>query len=187
MEIKNTLQYSRKIGIYTGLGFALGNIFHVSYSILGVQYIENNQWLMDVVQFLGASYLIYLGLQSFGLFTSKLKVEKSNNEEEIKSEISKFEATKMGIITNLLNPKAALYFISMFTVIIPPQTPSVVIFSSGILMILITFVWFSIVAYFFTKPKVKSIYLKQEAIINKVLGLVLIFFGAKLIFSLFAG
>ncbi|MCK5907265.1 MAG: LysE family translocator, partial [Flavobacteriales bacterium] len=135
LEIKNTLQYSRKIGIYTGLGFALGNIFHISYSIFGVQYIENNPWLMNVVQVLGAIYLIFIGLQAFGIIKSKLEVKKSEGEKEQKQTISTFEAIKMGVITNLLNAKAALYFISIFTVVLPSDSPKALVFGSGLLMI----------------------------------------------------
>jgi len=184
LEIKNTLQYSRKIGIYTGLGFALGNIFHISYSIFGVKYIQNNEWLMNVVQLLGAFYLIFIGLQAFGIIKTKLKKKKAKEEQQDSLTISNFEAIKMGIITNLLNAKAALYFISVFTVIIPPNSSKLLILSSAVTMFSITFIWFSIVAYFFTKPKVKSAYLKQENLINKILGSVLIFFGVRLIISL---
>lgn len=184
LEIQNTLQYSRKIGIYTGLGFALGNIFHISYSIFGVQYIENNPWLMNVVQVLGAFYLIFIGLQAIGIIKANLKVEKSESQEEQKQDISNLEAIKMGIITNLLNAKAALYFISIFTVVLSPDLPKTLSIAIGLIMIVITFIWFSLVAYFFTKPKIKSIYLKQEGLINTILGSVLVFFGLKLIASL---
>jgi len=184
LEIRNTLQYSRKIGIYTGLGFALGNIVHISYSIFGVQYLKNNDYLMNIVQLLGAIYIIYIGLQAIGIIGTKLKVEKTKDVEPNNTEITIFEAIKMGIITNLLNAKAALYFVSIFTVMIPTSTPNSIIFSIGLIMIMITFLWFSLVAYFFTKPKIKSIYLKQEGIINKILGSVLIFFGLKLIWGL---
>jgi threonine/homoserine/homoserine lactone efflux protein len=187
LEIKNTLQYSRKIGIYTSLGFALGNIVHISYSIFGVQYLKNNDYIMNIVQLLGAIYIIYIGLQAIGIIGAKLKVEKNEDVENSNAEITVFEAVKMGIITNLLNAKAALYFISIFTVMIPTSTPSSVVFGIGLVMIVITFIWFSLVAYFFTKPKVKSIYLKQEKMINKILGLVLIFFGLKLIWGLGVG
>lgn len=185
LEIKNTLQYSRKIGIYTGLGFTLGNIFHISYSIFGVQYIENNPWLMNVVQVLGAFYLIFIGLQAIGIIKAKLKIKKSESQEEQKQDISNFEAIKMGIITNLLNAKAALYFISIFTVVLPPNSPKSLSFTIGLLMLVITFIWFSLVAYFFTKPKIKSMYLKQEKLINTILGSVLVFFGIRLIASMF--
>jgi len=184
LEVKNTLQYSRKIGIYTGLGFAIGNIFHISYSIFGVEYIQHNEWLMNIVQLLGAIYLIFIGLQAFGIIKAKLKVKETEEQDEQTHTISTFEAVKMGIFTNLLNAKAALYFISVFTVIIAPGSPKLLVFGSGLIMISITFIWFSIVAYFFTKPKIKSAYLKQEGIINKILGSVLIFFGLKLIISL---
>lgn len=184
LEIKNTLQYSRKIGIYTGLGFALGNIFHIAYSIFGVQFLKNNEIVMNLVQLLGAFYLIYIGLHAAGIIGSKLKVKSKEDNYLTKENISRFEAIKMGVITNLLNAKAALYFISVFTVMIPTDTPKSIVFSVGFAMITITFIWFSVVAYFFTKPKIKSIYLKQEGLINKILGSVLIFFGLKLIWSL---
>jgi threonine/homoserine/homoserine lactone efflux protein len=184
LEIKNTLQYSRKIGIYTGIGFALGNIFHISYSIFGVQFLKDNNSVMNIIQLLGAFYIIFIGLQALGINISKLKVKKQKEEKNEKENISIFEAIKMGVITNLLNAKSALYFVSIFTVIVPISTPRGIVLSLGVIMIIITFIWFSIVAYFFTKPKIRSIYLKQEKLINKVLGSILIFFGLKLIWGL---
>ena len=97
LEIRNTLQYSRKIGIYTGLGFALGNIVHISYSIFGVQYLKNNDYLMNIVQLLGAIYIIYIGLQAIGIIGAKLKVEKTKDVELNDTEITIFEAIKMGV------------------------------------------------------------------------------------------
>ena len=69
--VKNSLIHSRKIGIFTALGVALSNIFHVSYILLGFEIIiAGNAWLFTIIKFLGASYLIYIGIK--GLLAKKV-------------------------------------------------------------------------------------------------------------------
>jgi len=72
--IKNTLKYSRSIGIWTALGFACGVLVHISYCLLGIAFlISQSILLFSIVKLIGAAYLIFLGVKAlFSKSDSKL-------------------------------------------------------------------------------------------------------------------
>jgi threonine/homoserine/homoserine lactone efflux protein len=62
---RNSLFNSRKVGIYTSLGIALGIMVHVTYSLLGVGLlISRSILLFNIIKFVGAAYLIFIGYKS---------------------------------------------------------------------------------------------------------------------------
>lgn len=60
-----------------------------------------------------------------------------------------------GFVTNALNPKATLFFVSLFVMVVSPQTPKLVQLGYGVWMALGTMAWFSLVAVFFTREDVR--------------------------------
>lgn len=62
---KNSLLHSRKTGIYTSLGIALGISVHIAYSLLGIGLvISKSAVLFSIIKYLGAGYLVYIGYLS---------------------------------------------------------------------------------------------------------------------------
>ena len=108
MVVKNALSYSRKIGVYTAIGIGSGIIVHVSYTFFGLGYfIQENTIFFKVIQYLGAAYLFYMGFTA--LFSSSSKHQLVKDAQTIKN-ISASKAFQIGFLTNVLNPKAALFF-----------------------------------------------------------------------------
>ena len=96
--------------------------------------------------------------------------------------ISPFEAIKIGFLTNILNPKVTLFFLSLFTLIIIPQkVPYSVLFILCMILIFSTFLWFSLVAIFLTQKKIQNYYIKFQKLINRVLGITLIFVALSIL------
>jgi len=176
MAVKNSLSYSRKTGILTAVGFGLGISVHIFYSLAGLAIIISQSILVfNIIKFLGAGYLIYIGLKSILVKSSEIKI----NQEKKKEEISSFSAIKIGFLTNVLNPKVTLFFLGLFTLIISPDTSPYVLGVVSITMILNTFLWFSLVAIFFTHKKVRSVFEKFQSFFNKLFGGILIALGIK--------
>ena len=123
--VRNSLIYSRKTALLTALGIALGCSFHITYSILGVGLIiKENEWLFQGVKYLGAGYLLYIGVK--GLRAGKKAIGLKN--EPHRQDISAFAAVQSGfLLTNALNPKCMLFFISLFSIAISDDTPPLVI------------------------------------------------------------
>lgn len=181
---KNTISYSRQIGIYTALGVALGIGVHVGYSLLGVGFIISKSIIIfNLIKTLGAFYLVYLG---YKMLKSKPNTsESSENIFETKNDslMPPFSAIKNGFLVNVLNPKATLFFLALFTQVIGQSTPSFVKLVYGIEMMLMTFVWFTLVALLLSHNTLKHRINKVQTVIDKITGVVLIAIGLKVFIS----
>jgi len=180
MALKNSMTYSRKTGIYTAIGFGLGIAVHVFYSLAGLALlISKSIVIFNIIKYLGVAYLLYIGIKSFFSKTSDVTVE---NKEHL-LDISPFKAISMGFLTNILNPKASLFFLSLFTLVIGPNTgTTTLVIISGIL-IFDTMLWFSLVAIFFTQKRVRIVFNRYQKWFNKLFGALLIGIGLKIAFS----
>ena len=176
MAVKNSLSYSRKTGIWTAIGFSLGVAVHIIYCVAGLALIISQSILIfNIIKFLGAGYLIYIGLKSILSESSKINISKQTK----KTDISPFSAIKMGFLTTVLNPKVTLFFLSLFTFVLSPETPTAILVTVSVIMMFNTALWFSLVAIFFTQKSVRSVFDKFQGVFNKIFGTLLIALGAK--------
>lgn len=180
MAIKNSLTYSRKTGIYTAIGFGLGIAVHIFYSLAGLALlISKSIVIFNLIKYLGVTYLLYLGFKSLISSSSDIKIE---NQIHIK-DISPLKAISQGFLTNVLNPKATLFFLSLFTLVISPQTANTTLFFISFILIFNTALWFSLVAIFLTQKRMRVIYNRYQKYFNKLFGGVLIALGLKIAFD----
>ena len=179
MVTRNSISYGRKSGIYSALGISAAIWIHVAYSIAGLAVIISNSIvLFSILKYLGAVYLIYIGWKTF---TSKSIV--SVDENKSIQNISNFEAFKTGFISNVLNPKTTIFFLSIFTQVVTLDTPIWVQLVYGIIISLAHLLWFIVVTYMFTHKVLLTKFYKSKKIIERVIGVVLIGFGLKVAFA----
>lgn len=180
MITRNSLIYSRKTGIYSAIGLGFGILVHVTYSLIGIGLlIAKSIFLFNFIKFIGAAYLIYIGYKSLTSKSSRSGIENQNYRKDI----SKFRAFKIGFVTNVTNPKATLFFLSLFTLVINPNTPLAVKLFMGAEMSIVTTVWFSLVAYLVSHNLIKSKIGKIQHYAEKFIGVVLIVLGLKVALS----
>lgn len=181
MTVRNSLCYSRRSGIFTSLGISLGLGVHLTYCAAGIGYlISSSIVLFSIIKLLGGGYLIYMGIGSILAKGSRLEM----NEESAGPDLTRFQAFKMGFLTNVLNPKVTLFFLSLFTLVISTSTPKIIILTISLIMIVTALIWFIVVSIFFTHPKIQKGFLKYEKMINRTLGGFLIFLGIKIALTL---
>ncbi len=180
MEIKNSLNYGRKTGIFTAIGIGLWIGVHILYCALGLALIISKSIILfNTIKLLGAGYLIYIGIISFRSHGLTMQVEKS----ETKEMISNFKAFKMWFLTNVLNPKATMLFLSLFTFVLSPSTPKHILLLIALILIADTILWFVLVSLLFTQSKIQVFFSKIQKTFNKIFGWILIAIGLKLAFS----
>lgn len=176
--VRNSLIYSRKTALFTAFGIAIGILIHVTYVLLGVGLIiANTPWLFAFFKYLGAGYLLYIGYKG-------IKAKKNHldfNSIALKKDISALAAIRAGFLTNGLNPKAMLFFISLFSVVISPNTPSIIIVFYGVIIFLSTWIWFSCVAFFLSGKKTRDYFSSIGYIVERITGGLLILLGIKLL------
>ncbi len=175
---KYSIAHSRKIGIGAALGIALGISVHVVYSLLGLGVlISSSVLLFNTIKIAGALYLIYIGIMSFRSSKAKtLGIDKL----EVKK-ISFVQSIKDGFLTNVLNPKATLFFVAVFTQIITPETPRWIQMMYGTEMMIATAAWFSIVALCFSAEYFSKKIQAMKCVLDKVTGAVLTALGVKIL------
>lgn len=178
MVLKNALTYSRKMGVYTALGVGAGVVVHLIYTFLGIGLlIDEIPALFDLIKYIGGIYIVYMGIMSILSSTNNKVVQ-----IEVKKDISQYKAFRNGFLTNALNPKASLFFLSIFTLMIKPGTSPYVLSLLGVLLVLQTSLWFIIISYFFTQEKIQKRYFQYERIINIIFGVILILLAVKVMF-----
>ena len=177
MAVRNSLNYSRRTGIFTGVGIGLGISVHIIYCAAGVGYlISKSMPLFTTIKYLGAIYLAYIGVKSILSKGSKLEITESKELNDM----TRFQAMRTGFLTNVLNPKATMFFLGLFTFVIKSETPSYVVVIIAFIMIMTAITWFTLVALFFTQRRVQTAFFKFESTINKVFGGLLILLGIKI-------
>ena len=171
---RNSLLYSRTIGIYTAVGFGFGVCVHISYAVFGLSWlIANNELIFTVIQYLGAFYLILIGIQSLRSFQSQIEQETVSAS----SRISPVRAVRIGFITNVLNPKATLFFLSLFSTMLNPTVGELTLVVIALLLVVTTILWFSLVAILISHPRFTSSLKRYEKTIHQFFGLLLIAIG----------
>ena len=175
---RNTLLYSRAIGIYTAIGFGLGIMVHISYTVFGLSWlITNHSFVFAIIQYIGAAYLIYIGVQSFSNFESKV----NSNTSVSSLSIEAVKAVRIGLITNVLNPKATLFFLSLFSSMLTPDVSNASLIVLSILLVGSTMLWFSIVALLISHPRFTAVLKRYEKTVQQFFGVLLIGIGGFIV------
>lgn len=177
--VRQSIASGRKAALSTSLGIGTGILGHTTLCMLGLSMIiAESNFLFNLIKVLGASYLIYIGIMSIAHRNDIQKIDDNKTSKQTQG-----ESFKLGLVTNILNPKATLFFLSLYAIIITDQTTMQVQVLYGLWMAIITTLWFSFLSILLTN---KNVLKKIHSISSKVqlgTGLFLIVFAIKLLFS----
>ncbi|KGQ55884.1 LysE family translocator [Gallibacterium anatis] len=176
----NSVRYGRKIGIMTAIGIGFGISIHVIYSLIGLSFLHEQSTLFNVIRILGALYLLYL---AYLLIRSGKESDKNFSAEA--KEITSYSAFLNGFLTNVLNPKAVLFFVAIFTSLISPNTPLFLKIGYGLWMCSVNALWFTFVALFFTKPAIRQAFLSKAHYFNRIMGIILALLAFYVVYEIF--
>ncbi|MBK1850752.1 MULTISPECIES: LysE family translocator [unclassified Marinobacter] len=181
--IRQALCQSRRNALLTAIGIGAGILVHVSYSLLGIGFIiQQSILLFTILKIAGALYLTWIAVQCLRARAGGIHVETETHTSQ-----SSFAALRLGFLTNALNPKATLFFVSLFSVVISPGTPVAIQASYGAYMALATGVWFVLVAIFFTLPAVRKGFNRFGHWLDRLMGGVLLLLAGHLLLSTVSG
>lgn len=170
-------------GFYAALGIGAGCIVHALAAALGLSaLLAASAQAYMVVKWIGAVYLIYLGLN---MLRSAQKSAPKHAEETIatQSSMSAQQIFWRGFLTNVLNPKVALFFLAFLPQFIAPDAPSHIltmlflglVFDINGTLWNIFLAWLaSGVAQRFQSLRLYSLWFKRAV------GVLFVFFGGKL-------
>ncbi len=175
--LRQSLTHGRRTAIWTSLGIGTGILLHITYSLLGLGLLVRSSPLwFTIFKYAGVAYITWLGLQA-------LRAQPRPNQPLPVAPLP-MPATRTaflaGFLTNALNPKATLFFISLYVMLVSPQTPRWIQAAYGGWMAVTTMAWFCLVSLLFTKTEVRNRFLQHGHWIDRALGLVFLGFAAKL-------
>jgi RhtB (resistance to homoserine/threonine) family protein len=179
--LRQSLVHGRRTAIWTSLGVGTAILLHVTYSVLGLGLlIRGSELWFNAVKLAGAAYIAWLGVQAL---RTKPRPADDRAAMEVASAPRGHSAFFTGFLTNALNPKCSLFFISLFVLVVSPQTPKLVQAGYGLWLSLATMAWFSVVSVVFTRNEVRGKFLRHGHWIDRAMGVVFLAFAASLLFA----
>lgn len=183
ISVRNALAYDRRTGVFTAIGLGAGVGAHVLFVLCGIAVvIAQSVMLFNLIKYAGAAYLIFIGAKA--IFARKREdsepLEEKLDIPKAKKSLSSFGAFRIGFLTNLLNPKAVVFFTAVFSQFISPETSYEVMGLYFLTCVMIETIWFSIVSIVLTNPLIKAKFLNLAHWVERVCGGLLIALGVKL-------
>jgi threonine/homoserine/homoserine lactone efflux protein len=173
-----SIAHGRRAGLASALGISVGSLFHTGAAALGLSaFLATSAWAFTAVKLAGAAYLIFLGVRALLERHHNLSVPAHFKQRGAAA------AFRQGILTNILNPKVALFFLAFLPKFIDSASPSK---TAAFLILGLTFVttgtiWCLILAWF---ASAFSARLRGNAtvasLLNRIVGALFIFLGLRL-------
>ena len=174
--IQNSINYNRLSGILASIAHGLGICVYATVTVFLLEFIlQNSEKIFFFIQISGSIFLIVLGL---------FFVLKKNNKNKIKTYKINSNSFSQGFIIALINPKILVWFIAIYSQFIDINAN---IINKTILILtpsIIDAIWYSLVAILVTGYGLKEILNKRKFLIQKIIGILLIFIAFSLIYSL---
>ncbi|OTH00730.1 MULTISPECIES: LysE family transporter [Acinetobacter] len=178
---QSAIRQSRSHAMFAALGISLSILVWAICAISGLHFLfQKIAWLQQALVILGGLYLFYLGIQLF-----KSAFNKQASVQQLSTAIPKSKITLLlqGFFTNMANPKALVYFSSVFSLAINADMPLTTQSSLLALIWLESLIWFALVAYLFSWHKMNAAYQRLSKWIDGLTGGIFISFGCYLILN----
>lgn len=179
--LKNSLGCSRRAGFLTAFGVATALIIHLTYTLVGIGVlIAESPMVYRGITYVGAAYLFYIGISAV-IASFKKPVSLIGSEfTSPHNHMSDFTAFKQGFLTNALNPKCAVFFISLFSQFIGPDTTGWMKLSYGVVNLAVSLGWFLLLTFLVTSRTVMQRIQGFQQYIDRITGSALILLSMKL-------
>lgn len=176
MVLRQSIAHDRRAALFTSAGIATSILIHGSYTLLGVGVIVGQSLLLfNILKWVGAAYLVYLAISALRSPPPKTP-EPADLSGAKRGDLAAFA---LGFLTNLLNPKAVLFFLALFTSLVSAHTHMDVKASYVVAMSIMLFAWFALVSVFFTTPAVRQGFFRFGRWFNRVTGITFILLAVR--------
>ncbi len=138
LVLQAALRLPRRYGLAICAGIALANALYLALAVSGIEIVRELDWLMNLLRYLGAAYLIFLGIILL----------RASPPQTIDAETSNFITAPhlgrqfaVGFLSAILNPKNAIFYLSLFTLMVSPDTSFTTRCLYALWMTLVVLLW----------------------------------------------
>ncbi len=175
--MRQALAHGRAAGVQTAAGIGSGIVFHLAYGLFGLQWLmQQLPMAIHVIALAGAAFLIWMGAGA--LRAQPLPEQDAANAEVARGGRADF---LLGLATNVLNPKATLFFVALFSSIATAPLPPGLQLAIAIWLPLATFAWFAALALLLSHAGLRHGLRRQAQRIDRAMGVILIALGVLVI------
>ena len=167
---------SRAAALRAVMGIGVGTAIWGAAGFLGVHALfAAAPWMYAGLKLLGGAYLIFLGSRL--LWQSWRPAARERAKAEGPRGLSAFQ---LGLVTNLANPKSALFVASLFATVMPSHPPMTLGLAAIAIMVALSMSWYALVACLFTTRRIAALYQRGRHWIDRIAGAIFVLFGARL-------
>ena len=184
LVMRNVLARGQRAGILTAVGVCSGLFFHATLSALGLSLIlVRSAVVFEIVKLTGACYLIFLGSQSLwrALHHGASNVPDTHESIVIEQKKERWRSIVEGLLTNVLNPKVAIFYLAFLPQFISPGDP---VLAKSVMLAGIHFtlgiIWLSLVTVFLGRMRALLTRPRIRGAMEAATGAFLIAFGMRL-------
>ncbi len=178
---RQSLVHGRRAGLLASAGIALGLSIHIFYSAAGLAAVvaHSSHW-MTAIKLAGGAYLLYLGISGFrsrasaGIDAQEVRVAPPTAMRQVFG----------GFLCNALNPKAPIYFLALFTVVLQPGLPLPVLLAYGAWLMILQWLWFSLVSLLFAHRLVRDRLVAMRHWIDRAFGAAMVALGIRVLVTI---
>jgi len=175
--VSRSIAEGKRAGVISALGISTGTVVHICAVTFGLSaLIFSFSYAFSIIKVLGAMYLFYLGIKML-----VKKTAMSDGLSTINTKQSDFQIYKQAVLTNVLNPKVALFFMAFLPQFVPldASNKSLYLFILGAIFLTTGTIWCLILALF--TSKISSKMQSNKNFINKIVGIIFLGLGGKLL------
>jgi len=185
--LRTSLHYGHSKGFLVALGIALGAGVYSASVVLLLDFLRDNLLsIMRIITLCGALYLIYM---AYGIFKSAYNSKKNSYVEQDNIIQTKKTSSKSffisGVLCNLSNPKAIIWFLSLLPIFILKSNLWLYHLAIVIIIFLTTLLWFSLMAFIMANPIVQKWFGQYLVKLECVFAVILLTFSSWLLYSFF--
>lgn len=178
MVTRQSLALGRAAGVWTAAGIGSGILFHVAYGLFGLSWLTQHfPWSLDAIALAGAAFLLWMGVQA-------LRAQPLPGEGDMGGRAERGNAWRnylVGLATNVLNPKATLFFVALFTTVVAGPVSTATMLVLALWLPLSTFAWFATVALLLSHPGLRRGLRRHAHRLDRAMGAVLVLLALAVI------
>lgn len=179
---QTAVSHSRREALAGVAGITLGVAIWAALALLGLQLLLHRLlWLERAIAVCGGAYLCWMGLK---MLRGALAAPAGGAPvHAVKLANGPWRALRNGLFTNLANPKAVVYFGSIFSAFVGDGQSAGARWGLWLMVVAETLLWFALVAGVFALPAMRRGYLRLRRWIDGCAGAVFMLFGLHLVFA----
>ena len=175
---RTAVSSSRSDGLATAIGMGVGALFFATLALLGLQAVLLSvPTLYMALKILGGVYLFYLAVVIWR--GSKQTIDIVNGTGEKPSEV--YQSFKIGLITQLSNPKTAIFYGSVFAALLPENLSISLVLVLVLMLFILEAGWYSIVALVLSSSAPRRVYLNSKTVLDRLASFIIGGLGLRLI------